>query len=69
MMMLKLCQAVCNMSGLRLLNLSGNNLPFFCVDALANSSWLPRILDLSDTRMDDLTAYHLLQILVKRPNS
>lgn len=57
---LKFCQSVTDFTSLKHLNISGNYLPFFCVDALANSLNLPLTLDLSDTRLDDLSAFHFL---------
>lgn len=51
---------------MRYLSLAGNHLPYFCIDGLLSQETLPDYLDLSDTRMDDLSAYHLVQGLLKR---
>lgn len=50
---------------LHYINLGGNNIPYFCVDGMLAQKRLPKYLDLSDTRMDDLTAFHLVSGLVK----
>ena len=59
-MMLKLCKCFGGQS-LSFLNLSGNYLPYFCIDALVNQSeGLPHKLDLTNTRLNDLSAYRLI---------
>jgi len=64
--MFKLCRSVGTFTGLEMLSLSGNHLPYFCVDSLVNTKKLPRVLLLSDTRMDDLSAFHLLSSVLKQ---
>lgn len=56
----KLCKAIQNFDGLFEVSLSGNHLPYFCIDALVNSKRLPRGLKLADTNLDDLTAHSLV---------
>ena len=63
--MFKLCKSIADFQGLKELNLSGNHLPYFCIDALCNNKRLPAGLRLSDTRLDDLSAYQLTSKLVK----
>jgi hypothetical protein len=46
-------------------SLSGNKLPYFCIDALVNSIHLPQGVRLSDTKIDDLSAYSLVSQIVK----
>ena len=59
-MMLKLCKCLGGQS-LSFLDLSGNHLPYFCIDALVNQSeGLPQRLDLTNTRLNDLSAYRLI---------
>jgi len=52
-------------SDLHYLNLGGNNIPYFCIDGMLAQKRLPKYLDLSDTRMDDLTAFHLVTGLIR----
>jgi len=63
--MFKLCKAISNFQDLEEISLCGNHLPYFCVDAISSSKNLPKNLILSDTRMDDLSAYHILSKIIK----
>ena len=62
----KFCRSIEDFKTLSYLSLAGNHLPYFCIDGLLNQERLPEYIDLSDTRMDDLSAHHLLQGLFKR---
>ena len=47
------------MKNLKELNLSGNHLPFYCIDAIVKNTDMVR-LDVSDCNLDDLSAYHII---------
>lgn len=62
----KFCRSLEDFNGLKFLSLAGNHLPYFCVDGLLSQETLPESLNLSDTQLDDLSAYHLVSGLIKR---
>jgi hypothetical protein len=64
--MFKLCKSISSFYGVVELSLSGNHLPYFCIDALVNAKTLPQGLKLSDTRMDDLSAFSLVSRIIKQ---
>ena len=68
-MMFKFCKSIEDFCRLNFLSLEGNHLPYFCIGGLLSQDALPRSINLADTRMDDLTAYHLVSGLIKRKNS
>jgi len=63
--MFKFCKCISNFYGIIEVSLSGNHLPYFCIDALVNAKKLPQGLRLSDTRMDDLSAFSLCSRIIK----
>jgi hypothetical protein len=65
----KLCKSLSNFYGLAELSLAGNHLPYFCIDALVNSKKLPQGLKLSDTRMDDLSAFSLVSRIIRQEDN
>lgn len=64
----KFCKSISNFAGIIEISLSGNHLPYFCIDALMNAKTLPQGLRLSDTRMDDLSAFGLVSRIIKQGN-
>ena len=64
--MFKFCRSLEDFGSLKFVSLSGNHMPYFCIDGILSQEHLPEYLDLSETNMDDLSALHLVQGLISR---